>query len=141
MDTMDLFPQDEMDEFASTKVKKDKTISSKTSTRAMRLHQRLFLERHQEHYVFKPQIEIPVLKRLADKMGRRELYCLIWTVAHTPPFINGRDAIMYIRYISVHAQRIMATKEYKDMLAQFDDKAMARMEDRIDEFICSENIG
>lgn len=139
MDTMNLFGDEEMEDFASDKVKKDKTISTKTSTRAMRLHQKLFLDKHGEHYVFKAQIEIPVLKRLADKIGRRELYCLIWTVAHTPPFIRDRDAIMYVRYISYHAQRIMATQEYKDMLAQFDDDAMKRMEDRIDDFIRSEN--
>ena len=139
METMNLFSDEVNQEFASEKVKKDKTISSKTSVRAMRLHQKLFLEKNEEHYVFKPQIEIPVLKRLSDKIGRRELYCLIWTVAHTPPFINGRDAIMYIRYISFHAQRIMATTEYREMLAQFDDDAMKRMEDRIDDFIRSEN--
>lgn len=138
-ETMNLFSDDVTQEFASEKVKRDKTISSKTSVRSMRLHQKLFLEKNKEHYVFNAQIEIPVLKRLADKIGRRELYCLIWTVAHDPPFIRGRDAVMYIRYISYHAQRIMETSEYKKMLLQFDDEAMTRMEDRIDEFICSEN--
>jgi len=130
-----LFEENEMKEFATDKEKKKVAKASKTSTRALRLLQLLHYESTQRHYDYKMSIDIPVLKRLADKLGRRELYAMIWCVAHNPPRINDREAVLSVRFISYHSNKITASKEYEDTINLFDEAAMERVEGRIDEYV------
>ena len=130
-----LFDDNEMEEFVDEKAKKKIAKASKTSTRALRLLQLLHHETTQRHYDYKMSIDIPVLKRLADKIGRRELYAMIWCVAHNPPRINDREAALAVRYISYHSTKIIASKEYKETIDLFDEQAMERIERRIDEYV------
>ena len=136
--TMSLFDNATMDEF-NTKAKVKRTVSDKTSVRASILLELLYFEKSGMNYASKPSQEIPMLKKLNDKLTRKEIYCLIWTVAYTPPVIKGSNAALALRYIVYHAGGIMETEEYKEMLHFFDDDAIIRIEERIDGYFKSKH--
>jgi len=135
---MSLFDDATMDKFSVEK-KEIKEASDKVSVRTSLLFELLFLEKNNIAYVAKPSLEIPMLHRISKKLSRKEMYCLIWTIAHTPPQINGGTAVFYLKYIAYHVDRITVTKEYTEMLDLFDDDAIIRIEERIDGYFKSKH--
>lgn len=129
-----LFDDSTMEEFCSTETKKTK-IPKAATARALQLLLMLDSEKNTIKYIPKFTVDMTLLKRLHKYVGTKQLYCMIWTVAKTPPLINGSNAILNVRYISYHAQRILESEEYIEMLQHFDEDAIARVEKEIDAYV------